>query len=219
MARRDAIVRALAWSATVGWASVIWYLSSLPSPPAPDEMPDVVGHALEYGLLAACLWAATADRRSKRPAGLRAAAIVGICALYGAIDELHQGFVPGRDPSLVDLAADIAGAAGAAAVIWALALRFRGGAPAGAPASPELTLVSRADCHLCDEAEDVIKRVREDTPFTYRKLDVDSDDSLKKRFGREVPVVLMEGRKIFKLRVDEERLRRRLRRAGEFERT
>ncbi len=219
MARRHAIVRALAWSAAAGWASIIWYLSSLPSPPTPDEIPDVVGHALEYGLLAACLWAATAGRRSQRPAWLRSVVIVGFCALYGAIDEFHQGFVPGRDPSLVDLSADITGAAGASAGMWALALLFRRRAPLSGPASPELTLVSRADCHLCDEAEEVIRRVRQDTPFSYRKLDVDSDDLLKERFGGEVPVVLMEGRKIFKLRVDEERLRRRLRRAGESGRT
>ena len=35
--------------------------------------------------------------------------VVAICLAVGAIDEYHQRFVPGRDSSLLDFAADIAG--------------------------------------------------------------------------------------------------------------
>lgn len=33
----------------------------------------------------------------------------GLCFLYGASDEVHQAFVPGRNPSFMDLGADVLG--------------------------------------------------------------------------------------------------------------
>jgi len=42
-------------------------------------------------------------------------------------------------------------------------------------------------------------------------IDVDSDPELVERFGEEVPVLLIDGRKAFKYRVGEAELRRRVR--------
>lgn len=36
--------------------------------------------------------------------------ILGFCSAYGALDEWHQSFVPGRDADLLDWTADVAGA-------------------------------------------------------------------------------------------------------------
>jgi len=55
-----------------------------------------------------------------------AAALGALCsAAFGALDEWHQSFVPGRDASLGDLLADALGAALAAAAIAALLTRER----------------------------------------------------------------------------------------------
>lgn len=74
----------------------------------------------------------------------------------------------------------------------------------------EVTLYTRAECHLCDEAKAVLERVRRERPFGLEIVDVDSDPGLVSQFGLEVPVVLIGGRKRFKYRVDEERLRKLL---------
>ncbi len=70
-----------------------------------------VGHAVEYGALGASLrWAA---HRLRRPV----AVVVAIGAVCGALDELWQSTVPGRDPSLLDLGVDVTAVALAAVAV------------------------------------------------------------------------------------------------------
>lgn len=117
--------RALAWAAVAGYAGVIFYLSSLtnPLPTLTSSVSDKVLHGIEYGglglLLASALVASGVD-------GWRAfvIALVG-ASLYGATDELHQHFVPGRSCDILDWTADTIGAATGAAV-KAVSYRKRG---------------------------------------------------------------------------------------------
>jgi VanZ family protein len=80
-------------------------------PDVPGGPPDWLLHAIEFGALAgACLYGATRGFhphfRSRRAALL--ALLISVA--YGAADELHQSFVPGRDVSLRDWTADSIGA-------------------------------------------------------------------------------------------------------------
>ena len=77
----------------------------------------------------------------------------------------------------------------------------------------EITLYGKADCCLCDEAKAVLQRVAAGYPATIRAVDIAPDPGLRARFGGEVPVVFVDGRKAFKFRVPERDLRRRLDRA------
>lgn len=77
--------------------------------------------------------------------------------------------------------------------------------------SPRLTLYTRHDCHLCEEAHAVLERLRAaGVDFHLEVVDVDRDSLLCERYGLEVPVLLVDGRKFAKVRLDERRLRRRL---------
>ncbi|MEX0992477.1 MAG: glutaredoxin family protein [Solirubrobacterales bacterium] len=73
-----------------------------------------------------------------------------------------------------------------------------------------LTLYTRPDCCLCDEALEVIERVRIEIPFELRKLDISSDPVLVERYGELLPVLLIDSEKAFELHVDERGLRDKL---------
>lgn len=79
--------------------------------------------------------------------------------------------------------------------------------------SAKVTLYTRVRCHLCDVAKGVLDDVRRERPFELTIVDVDTDAELAELYGGEVPVVLVDGRKAFKFRVDPGALRALLDRA------
>ena len=74
------------------------------------------------------------------------------------------------------------------------------------PVVPEVLMYARPGCGLCDEAREVIMAVRARTSFEYREVDVTGDDSLELEYGIRIPVVLVDGRELFEIRVDAGRL-------------
>lgn len=74
----------------------------------------------------------------------------------------------------------------------------------------ELVVISRQDCGLCEDMEAVVRTVA-GGDVSYLRVDVDSDPDLVERFGEQVPVLLVNGRKAFKYRVGGRELRRRIR--------
>ena len=101
--------RLLPWLPAAAWAATIFWLSSRPTLPLGPEIPhlDKAAHFCAYALLGALL--AFAVDRSRLPVS----AAVALGLLYGASDELHQMYVPGRAPDVLDWAADAAGVAAA----------------------------------------------------------------------------------------------------------
>ncbi len=60
-------------------------------------------------------------------------------------------------------------------------------------------------------AKAALDRVNARIPFELEVIDVDSDPALVALYDWEVPVVLLDGKKVAKLRLDEAMLERRLR--------
>jgi thiol-disulfide isomerase/thioredoxin len=75
-----------------------------------------------------------------------------------------------------------------------------------------LTLYSRPGCHLCDEMKGVIARVvaEQAVDITLEEVDISTDAELESRYGTEIPVLLVNGRKVAKYRVTEGELARML---------
>jgi len=74
----------------------------------------------------------------------------------------------------------------------------------------KLTLYSRQDCCLCDEMKLVIGAVALKIPIQLEEIDVDRCGELREKFGNEVPVLFINGRKAFKYRVTAKELEKRL---------
>ena len=73
-------------------------------------------------------------------------------------------------------------------------------------------IYSRPGCHLCDEAKQVIERVRRKHVFMLRVINIEDDASLEAAYGTEIPVVTINGNKAFKYRVDEAEFERKVKR-------
>ena len=72
----------------------------------------------------------------------------------------------------------------------------------------QVTLITRAGCHLCEEAETVLRRLRDELDYGYEERDVDADPALRAEYSDRVPVVLIDGREHGYWRVEEPRFRR-----------
>jgi glutaredoxin len=70
-----------------------------------------------------------------------------------------------------------------------------------------ITLLSRHDCHLCDEARSVIARVAADLGVDWEERDVDSSAEDLTRYSDMVPVTFIDGVQHDFWRVSEDRLR------------
>jgi hypothetical protein len=117
----------LRWLPALLWAGAIFFLSSrsrLPEPPGILGW-DKLQHSLAYGVGGFLIARATGARGR----GTLLAIVIG--SLYGASDELHQWFVPGRDSDVLDWVADTLGVTIGAFIHRTILLR-RGGASAGA---------------------------------------------------------------------------------------
>lgn len=75
-----------------------------------------------------------------------------------------------------------------------------------------VTVYTREDCHLCEQAIETIRTVDEsvDTDVSLELVDVDEDPQLRAEYGNRVPYVFVDGRAAFKYRVEKSELRRRL---------
>lgn len=76
----------------------------------------------------------------------------------------------------------------------------------------ELTLYTRAGCHLCEEAKEQVAPLAREFGVALHEVDVDTDAELAARFGEEVPVIFLDARKVAKYRVDVKQFRRLLER-------
>lgn len=115
--KRDVLRRVLLyWVPLIGWMAAIFALSGA-SPatiestssalPEPVTKPPVV-HPAEFAGLAILAYRLFLSHGVRAPLTLWAG-VLSLAVAYGALDELHQAFVPGRDASFLDVGYDALG--------------------------------------------------------------------------------------------------------------
>jgi VanZ family protein len=110
------------WGPALLQMAAIFFASSLPNlKRLPGDIPDYTAHFLGYIVLGLFVLRGCAGARW---VGITARATFRawlICAVYGATDELHQMFTPGRTPSVSDWVADALGAAAGVLTVLVIA--------------------------------------------------------------------------------------------------
>jgi VanZ family protein len=99
--------------------AVIFVASSQPDVPLSPGLSDKQEHSLGYGGLGGLVARAVAGGFGAPLSPVQALAAIAVTTTYGASDEWHQSFVPGRTPDVADLWADTLGAILGTAACWA----------------------------------------------------------------------------------------------------
>jgi len=73
-----------------------------------------------------------------------------------------------------------------------------------------LTIYSKPDCHLCDEAKSVLRSVGEEFSVPLQEINIEQDAEAFAKYHNEIPVVFVDDVKLFKGKVDEAKLRKAL---------
>jgi glutaredoxin len=74
----------------------------------------------------------------------------------------------------------------------------------------EVVVYSRRGCHLCDVVKETLTHAQGKADFVLREVDIDNDVQLRQQYNDEVPVVFIDGRKVFKYRMNEDQFLRTL---------
>ena len=116
------------WTPSVAWTALILALTSIPGPDVPQVGPawiDKVMHFSLYGVLGFLVTRALLRGPGAGRLGWLVWRALPPVALFAALDEIHQLWIPGRDADPHDWLADVCGAAIAILLTAAAALARR----------------------------------------------------------------------------------------------
>ena len=110
------------WLPPLLWAGVIVFATSVPAPFVPRRLAaiDKVIHFAMYAVFAALVTRYVLNGRQRLRLALLS--IAGV-AVFGALDEWHQRFIPGRSTEFGDWVADSTGGVAGALVVSLLVAR------------------------------------------------------------------------------------------------
>jgi len=69
----------------------------------------------------------------------------------------------------------------------------------------KVIIFSRQNCHLCHEAEEIVREVLLEISFDLEVINIDGNAELESLYGEEVPVTMINGAKHDYFRVDKKR--------------
>ena len=78
---------------------------------------------------------------------------------------------------------------------------------------PHVVFYTKPGCHLCEDALREIARADCAGQFIFEKVNILDDPELHRRYGTEIPVVLINGAHAFKYRLTAEGFRRAIQKA------
>jgi glutaredoxin len=73
-----------------------------------------------------------------------------------------------------------------------------------------VTVYSKPDCHLCEDAMTVLLGLQSELSFSLRELDISTDEALHRAYFERIPVVEVDGEELCEYFVEEAVVRERL---------
>ena len=71
-----------------------------------------------------------------------------------------------------------------------------------------LKIYSKPSCHLCDDMKAIVHRAIAGQDISMEEVDISTDADLLARYGLEIPVLMIDDKKVAKYRITEGELRR-----------
>lgn len=76
--------------------------------------------------------------------------------------------------------------------------------------APDIMLLTRPACHLCEDAREVLTRVCAERGLAWREVSAEEDPQLGERHSEEIPVLFIDGAQRDFWTIDPQRLARLL---------
>jgi len=69
------------------------------------------------------------------------------------------------------------------------------------PTVPQVTFYTKAGCHLCEEARDMLDDIAALTVYELTEIDIRSDTDLFEQYRYRIPVIVIDGETILEGRI------------------
>ena len=79
-----------------------------------------------------------------------------------------------------------------------------------------IRIYTKSDCPLCDEMSEIVNRASGKDQWQIEYVDIETDEDLKQKYGQEIPVMFINGRKAFKARMTESQFSKKIEKAKQL---
>ena len=76
------------------------------------------------------------------------------------------------------------------------------------PSRPQVTFYTKAGCHLCDDARDMLDDIAALTSYDLTEIDIRRDEALFEQYRFRIPVILIDGSVVAEGRIEYRELAR-----------
>jgi glutaredoxin len=70
------------------------------------------------------------------------------------------------------------------------------------PSIPQVMFYTKAGCHLCEEARDMLEDIAAQTAYELTEIDIRSDTELFEQYRYRIPVIVINGDTILEGRIE-----------------
>jgi glutaredoxin len=78
----------------------------------------------------------------------------------------------------------------------------------------EVTFYTKAGCHLCEDARELLEGIAEETEYALREIDIRTDMAVFELYRYRIPVIIINQETLLEGRIDADELAQAFQQAG-----